>query len=307
MKATAVPASFVQDIMGDSRSRRQVIILDCCFSGAFAEGFSAKDDSTVDVKSQLSGGKELAEGRVVLTSSTSTQYSFEQQGAGLSTYTRYLVEGIETGAADKGDGKISIDELHEYAKSKVQESAPAMKPEIYAAKEGYKIVLSKAPTSDPKLIYQRQVESICKKHRGEIPPVSRSKLDALRAKLKLFSEDTAAIEARVLMPFQDYRRKLEQYEKTLQVATQHRKTLDEDTINDLKDYQQTLSLRDEDIKLIEKKILGKAVKSKKHNSVSPIDGLKQLIARAKKQHSSFQDPHLHYLKEAHICFLELVF
>jgi Uma2 family endonuclease len=37
LRATAVPASFVHDIMNDSRSKRQVVILDCCFSGAFAE------------------------------------------------------------------------------------------------------------------------------------------------------------------------------------------------------------------------------------------------------------------------------
>jgi uncharacterized caspase-like protein len=75
VKATAVPASFVQEIMSDSRSKRQVVILDCCFSGAFAEGWSAKDDGSVNIQAQLGG-----EGRAVLTSSTSTQYSFEQKG-----------------------------------------------------------------------------------------------------------------------------------------------------------------------------------------------------------------------------------
>nr|WP_017317425.1 caspase family protein [Mastigocladopsis repens] len=47
VKATAVPASFVHDIMSNSRSKRQVIILDCCFSGAFAEGWLAKDDASM--------------------------------------------------------------------------------------------------------------------------------------------------------------------------------------------------------------------------------------------------------------------
>jgi uncharacterized caspase-like protein len=90
IKSTAVPASFVHEIMNNSRSKRQVVLLDCCFSGAFAEGMSAKDDGVVDVKEQLGG-----EGRAVLTSSTSTQYSFEQQETDLSVYTRYLVEGID--------------------------------------------------------------------------------------------------------------------------------------------------------------------------------------------------------------------
>ena len=55
IKSTSVPASFIHDIMGNSRCKRQVIILDCCFSGAFAEGWSAKDDGTVDIQTQLGG------------------------------------------------------------------------------------------------------------------------------------------------------------------------------------------------------------------------------------------------------------
>ncbi|MHC5718143.1 MAG: caspase family protein, partial [Nostoc sp.] len=130
IKSTAVPASFIHNIMSESRSKRLVIILDCCFSGAFAEGWSAKDDGSVNIQAELG-----CEGRVVLTSSTSTQYSFQQEGANLSTYTRYLVEGIETGAADlDNNGVVSVDELHEYAKKKVKEAAPAMQPEIYAVK-----------------------------------------------------------------------------------------------------------------------------------------------------------------------------
>ena len=128
--STAVAASFIQDLMSQSRCKHQVVILDCCFSGAFAAGMTAKDTGIVDIKAQLGG-----EGRAVLTSSASTQYSFEQQESDLSIYSRYIVEGIATGAADlDSDGWIEVQELHEYAKGKVQETAPAMKPEIYAVK-----------------------------------------------------------------------------------------------------------------------------------------------------------------------------
>ncbi|MDX2216413.1 MAG: caspase family protein [Oculatellaceae cyanobacterium bins.114] len=41
---TAVAASAIHTIMNRSHSKRQVVILDCCFSGAFAEGMRAKDD-----------------------------------------------------------------------------------------------------------------------------------------------------------------------------------------------------------------------------------------------------------------------
>ncbi|MEO1404261.1 MAG: caspase family protein, partial [Cyanobacteria bacterium J06635_1] len=69
MTPTAVAASFVHEQMTKSRSKRQIVILDSCFSGAFAEGMAAKDDGKVDIKAQLGG-----EGRAVLASSSSVQY-----------------------------------------------------------------------------------------------------------------------------------------------------------------------------------------------------------------------------------------
>ncbi|WP_193198175.1 caspase, EACC1-associated type [Nostoc sp. MG11] len=265
IRATAVPASFVQDIMSNSRSKRQVVILDCCFSGAFAEGWLAKDDGSVDVKSQLGG-----EGRAVLTSSTSTQYSFEQEGSDLSTYTRYLVEGIATGAADlDSDGVVSIDELHEYAKGKVQEAAPAMKPEIYAVKEGYKIRLSQAPIEDPKLRYRKEVEHFA--IRGMISVVGRNTLDALRDGLGLLPEVAAAIEDEVLKPYQEYQKRLQRYEQVLIEAIGREHSLSSHTQNELKHLQRVLQLRDEDIALIEAQI------TSQKNAIQPLSEPKEVI------------------------------
>lgn len=39
--ASAIPASFITDNMDRSQSRRQVLILDCCHSGAFFRGTKA--------------------------------------------------------------------------------------------------------------------------------------------------------------------------------------------------------------------------------------------------------------------------
>jgi uncharacterized caspase-like protein len=146
IQSTAAPASFVHEIMNKSRARRQVIILDCCFSGAFDSTLRAKHDGSVDLQGELG-----AEGRVVLTSSSSTQYSFEQHGSDLSIYTRYLIEGIETGAGDQDkDGNISILELHKYASEKVREKAPSMTPKIITLKDmGFEIVLAKAKITNP--------------------------------------------------------------------------------------------------------------------------------------------------------------
>ncbi|MEH2413769.1 caspase, EACC1-associated type [Nostoc sp.] len=249
IKSTAVPASFIHNIMSDSRCKRQVVILDCCFSGAFAEEWSAKDDDSVDIRAELGG-----EGRVVLTSSTSTQYSFQQEGENLSIYTRYLIEGIETGVADlDNDGAISVDELHEYAKKKVKEAAPAMQPEIYAVKEGFKIILAKAAIGDPKLKYRKEVEIYAS--RGVISNIGRKILDTLRQNLGLLPEEVAAIETEVLKPYREYQQKLQEYEKVLIDALSHEETLSESTRNELRRYKEILGLRNQDIAPIEAKII----------------------------------------------------
>lgn len=248
IRSTAIAARFVHEIMSDSRAKRQVVILDCCFSGAFGDGLLAKDDSSVDVRRQLGG-----EGRVVLTSSTSTQYSFEQQGSDLSIYTRYLVEGIETGAADLDEDEvISVDELHEYANIKVQKASPAMKPEIYTVKEGYKIIIAKVPIGDPKLKYRKEVERYV--HGGKISPVGRRILNARRDSLGLLPEEAATIEAEVLTPYREYKKKLHEYEQALVEAIQHEYPLSDYTRGELRDLQQVLSLRDEDIAPVEMRI-----------------------------------------------------
>ena len=245
LQSTTVSAKVVHQVMKNSRSKREVVILDCCFSGAFGKELSAKGDGFVDIKNQLGG-----EGRAVLTSSSSTQYSFELQGADTSTYTRYIVEGLKTGAADRDeDGSISVDELHEYAKSKVQEATPGMKPEIYAVKEGYKIQLAKAPIDDPKLKYRREVEYWVRD--GEIDNIGRIALDKRQRDLGLQPDEAATIEADVLKPYQDYKENLQEYQKAFLQTIKGKFRVSDKTRAELKRLQQVLGLRDEDTVKIE--------------------------------------------------------
>ncbi|MBD2497232.1 caspase, EACC1-associated type [Nostoc sp. FACHB-280] len=250
--ASAIAAKDVHGWMNSSKSKRRVVILDCCFSGAFAKGVTAKDIGTIDLQQQLGG-----EGTAILTASTSTQYAFASDELDLSIYTQYLVEGIEKGAADKdGDGLIAVDELHDYAKTKVQEASPAMTPEFYPFKNGYRIFLAKSPKDDPKLKYRKEVEQ--RIYRGKFSIPARRLLNSLRLQLQLDADVADAIEAEVKKPYLEYQRKLEEYEATLVETVESEPTLSERTLNDLRDYQQHLGLRDEDVASIEQKIIGQA-------------------------------------------------
>ncbi|GAA6620074.1 SUMF1/EgtB/PvdO family nonheme iron enzyme [Scytonema sp. NUACC26] len=212
---------------------------------------TVKDDGTVDLRTQL-GGK----GRAILTSSSSTQRSFEQEGSELSIYTRYLVEGIEKGAADKdGDGWISVDELHEYVSSKVQEAAPAMTPNFFPVEEGYRILLAKSAKDDPKLKYRKEVESRAQQEQGKFSVFARRMLDSKREEWELSLEEGTAIEEEVLQPYREYERKCNEYEQALIEAIKQEYPFRPRVQQDLKEYQQYLGLRDGDIASIEQRVL----------------------------------------------------
>jgi hypothetical protein len=252
IRSTAVSAGFIHDSMRRSRSKRQIVILDSCFSGAFADGMSAKDDGTVNIREQLGG-----EGRAVLTSSSSTQYSFEQAGEELSLYTRFLTEGIKTGKADSDkDECISVDELHEYASRKVREIKPELKPEIYAAREGFSIRLAKVPPGDPRQRYRKEVARFIR--RGEISLVGRGTLDVLRAHLGIEAAEAKVIEDELLEPYRwEFREKLRHYERVFTELLGQHNTVSESDRNDLQVLQQTLGLRNEDTVPIEAQVTAK--------------------------------------------------
>jgi hypothetical protein len=147
-RATAVGAEFVNQVMSRGRSRHQILLLDCCYSGAFKAGMLAKGSDRVGAGEQLQG-----QGRIVLTASDALQYSFEGeqvQGEGArSIFTRELVRGLETGDADLDrDGSYSLDEVYDYVYSRVSEERPEQKPMKMGYVEG-KIFIGNNPRPRP--------------------------------------------------------------------------------------------------------------------------------------------------------------
>jgi hypothetical protein len=125
---TAISAAQLNDAMDASTSRRKVLILDCCYSGAFPAGRTAKSDEGVQTLERFQG-----KGRAVLTASDATQYAFEGddlRGSGTSSvFTRHLVEAISSGAADLDeDGDIALDELYSYVYEQVVAEMPQQRP-----------------------------------------------------------------------------------------------------------------------------------------------------------------------------------
>jgi hypothetical protein len=148
LTGTAVPAAFISYEMDNCRSRRQILILDCCYSGAFERG--AKGPAANPANAFTGNGL----GRFVLTASDSTQLAWEDVAAnskgGLSVFTRHLVAGLESGEADlDGDGFISVDELYDYVYARVVEENPRQTPGKSTSKQQGEIFLARNP-SGPK-------------------------------------------------------------------------------------------------------------------------------------------------------------
>lgn len=261
LTSSATSARFVSQRIQRCKAKYQVVILDCCFSGAFGD-LVARDDGEVGLQEQLG-----AEGRVVLTSTSSVDYSFEEKGKDLSIYTRYLVEGIATGAADAdGDGWIAVEELHRYASGKVKETSPVMSPDIITLKgQGYDIMLARAPQDDPRLKYRKEMERRVRQGKFSIP--AKRILAARRLELGISEADAEAIKTEVLKPYRDYQLKLHEYRETLAECLREEKVLTPGTLEDMTAYRVHLGLQPKDVSAIEQELMGSTIE------VDPLDKL----------------------------------
>jgi formylglycine-generating enzyme required for sulfatase activity len=247
--------------MERAASATQVLVLDCCFSGAFAKGYIGKDDSSVDIAAQL-GGK----GRAIFTSSGALEYSFHKEGANLSVYTHFWVEGVETGAADRDkDGLISVDELHTYVAQKVKQAAPGMTPQFFSEEKGQKIFLARSPVrSEPEnlaLKYRKEVEKWVKQgafnvERDRFSVTARNLLEEQRRKLQLSVDEAEAIASEVLQPLHEYERKKAKYRQNLiDTVEEDGYPFDPVIENGVKEYQRLLGLKDVDAEAIARQVL----------------------------------------------------
>lgn len=152
--STAVSADFVQRCMRASRSRSIVLLLDCCYGGAFSTGVRVRAAGNVNVLDSFPGGRlGSGRGRAVITASSAMEYAFEgdhladERTRRPSVFTSALVEGLATGEADRDrDGWVSLNELYDYVFDRVRERNPHQTPsrdvemqgELYLARSSHR-------------------------------------------------------------------------------------------------------------------------------------------------------------------------
>jgi len=152
LKATAIPSTFISDEMDSCRSRRQILILDCCHSGAFARGTKGEQKAVTEATFEGSGY-----GRVVMTASDSTQYALEGdqviRQTDLSLFTHFLLEGLKTGEADTDhDGHISLDEWYDYTYAKVVSETPRQIPHCWSYNQQGDLIIARNPNARKRVV-----------------------------------------------------------------------------------------------------------------------------------------------------------
>jgi uncharacterized caspase-like protein len=188
LKATAVPATFVVDEMDGCRSKRQILILDCCHSGAFERGTKGDLRAVTETTFEGSGF-----GRVVLTASDSTQYALEGDqvitNTELSLFTHHLLEGLKTGGADLNrDGWITLEEWYEYTYTQVVSETPRQVPHKWSYRQQGDLVIARNPQLE-----QKSAEESTEVTQGLKSPFASVREGAVRELGRLLYSGDAAI------------------------------------------------------------------------------------------------------------------
>lgn len=172
--STAVPRTFVNELFEDCRAAGRVLLLDCCFSGAYGKGIKAAGDAVLD---------DVGEGYVVLTASNAFEYAFEEERLSLeapqaSVFTDVLLEGLSSGAADlNGDGWVDAQELFNYVHREVRARRADQTPKFFAHGADAAIRIARAGTSravPAKPMYTPQQMLVARGFKAAAEPICRT-------------------------------------------------------------------------------------------------------------------------------------
>lgn len=118
---TAYPLKRLYEKLGALKSKRTIVMIDSCFSGAGGRSVLAK--GTRPLVSNIDTGVSSAGGNIaVLTASGANQISGTNDEKGHGLFTYYLFNGLN-GAAQDSSGRVTLQSLYNYLKPKVMDDA----------------------------------------------------------------------------------------------------------------------------------------------------------------------------------------
>lgn len=159
LMVTALPADLLSRLINRSPSRRKILILDCCFSGAVSRTMTHRgdDDTAVNIGG-LFGDDDDGQGLGVITASQAEEYAMDTAADPValttevshSVFAKALIEGLRSGDADvDGDGRISFDDLYQYVHRRVVDAGVAQTPGRWNWVRGTLVVAHRVPATRP--------------------------------------------------------------------------------------------------------------------------------------------------------------
>ena len=150
-QARSIAAAEIRDLMDQTRAARQVLVLDCCHSGAFAAG--AKGAGATAVTEDTFGAGST--GRYVLTASDAQQFAWDgdrlasgnAQTRSLSHFTSWVVAGLGRGEAAPDDPDISMDALFLYIYRKAKAAGSPATPQRFVNRSSDDFVIAHNPAA----------------------------------------------------------------------------------------------------------------------------------------------------------------
>src|SRR4029453_235443 len=144
--STSIPARHLRDLAANSDCDAVVLLLDCCYSGA------AAGDTRGDVESQLRSLQDASGFHILRASSeiqTAGESEEERDGVVMGRFTAAIVDGLETGSADRDrDGQISLYDLVRHVKTVVKHQTP----QFLAARASGDPLIARSPSTAAPLL-----------------------------------------------------------------------------------------------------------------------------------------------------------
>jgi Tfp pilus assembly protein PilF len=246
---TALSVRWLRQALDACPARPQVVVLDGCFRDELRNQ-PVRAGDWADPWSQLGG-----EGRVLLTAANPSQpwnpQVHELTDPGGWSYTRYLAEGIETGAADPdSNGTVTAADLHDYAARKLAIAAPALELEIQgqAASQVFLTVPIQSTADRYRRVLEQQfqqgvgVDSISLTLLGD-----RAVLRDAQQTLGLSQPMAIELESQTLRPIWEYRQRLRCYREKSESLAAAEGQSPEAIAQELQKLQHSLGLSDGDV------------------------------------------------------------
>jgi hypothetical protein len=153
LKSTSVPIENLRSLIEASRTKKIILILDCCFSGLVGDAFLR---GSADDQLQL---LSRSRGIYIMTASTGLQVALEKESENFGVFTKHIIDGIRDLKAINREGDITIDSLYEYVyKQMIQEGIQTpMKWDLNV--EGDIIIASCSGSCKQEMPNKRQIDN----------------------------------------------------------------------------------------------------------------------------------------------------